>query len=53
MKKTTNATFDIDEKGLVQVVLLQIRGGDGSKLLLLFACLIGVSLVHFDLIRSV
>ena len=30
MQKTTNATFGIDEKGLVQVALLQIRGGDGS-----------------------
>ena len=29
-KKKTNATFGIDEKGLVQVALLQIRGGDGS-----------------------
>ena len=29
-KKKTNATSGIDEKGLVQVVLLQIRGGDGS-----------------------
>ena len=29
-KKKTNATFGIDEKVLVQVVLLQIRGGDGS-----------------------
>ena len=31
-KKKTNATFGIDEKGLVQVVLLQILGGDGSLL---------------------
>ena len=30
-KKKTNATFGIDdEKELVQVVLLQILGGDGS-----------------------
>ena len=29
-KKKTNATFGIDEKGLVQVVLLQILGGDDS-----------------------
>ena len=29
-EKKTNATFGIDEKGLVQVALLQIRGGDGS-----------------------
>ena len=29
-KKKTNATFGIDDKGLVQVALLQIRGGDGS-----------------------
>ena len=28
-KKKTNATFGIDEKGLVQVVLLLILGGDG------------------------
>ena len=32
MKKTTKATFDVDEKGLVQVALLQILGGDGSFL---------------------
>ena len=31
-KKKTNATFGIDEKGLVQVVLVQILGGDGSLL---------------------
>ena len=30
--KKTGATFGIDEKGLVQVVLLQILGGDGSLL---------------------
>ena len=30
-KKKTNATFGIDEKGLVLVVLLQILGGDGSS----------------------
>ena len=29
-KKKTNTTFGIDEKELVQVALLQIRGGDGS-----------------------
>ena len=29
-KKKTNATFDIDEKELVQAALLQIRGGDGA-----------------------
>ena len=29
-KKKTNATFGIDEKELVQVAVLQIRGGDGS-----------------------
>ena len=29
-KKKTNATFGIDEKELVQVVHLQILGGDGS-----------------------
>ena len=28
--KKTNATFGIDEKELVQVAPLQIRGGDGS-----------------------
>ena len=28
-KNTTNATFGIDEKELIQVVLLQIHGGDG------------------------
>ena len=27
-KKKTNATFGIDQKGLGQVALLQIRGGD-------------------------
>ena len=30
MKKKTNATFGIDKGELVQVALLQIRGGDGS-----------------------
>ena len=29
-KKKANATFDIDEEELVQAVLLQILGGDGS-----------------------
>ena len=29
-KKKTDATFGIDEKGLVLVVLLLILGGDGS-----------------------
>ena len=29
-KKKINATFGIDEKGWVHVVLLQILGGDGS-----------------------
>ena len=29
-KKNTNATFGIDQKGLVLVVFLQILGGDGS-----------------------
>ena len=29
-KKKTNATFGIDEKELIQVSPLQIRGGDGS-----------------------
>ena len=51
-KKKTNATFDIDKKELVQVVLLQIHGGDGSQLWL-FGSLIGVSSVHFCLICSV
>ena len=32
MKKTTNATFDIDKEELVQVALLQIHGGDGAYL---------------------
>ena len=32
MKKTTNDTFGSDKKGLVQVALLQIRGGDGASL---------------------
>ena len=45
-KKKTNATFGIDEKGLVLVVLLQILGGDGSLLWLLFGSLFGVSSVH-------
>ena len=45
-KKTTNATFGIDEKGLVLVVLLQILGGDGSLLWLLFGSQIGISSVH-------
>ena len=31
-KKTTNATFAIDNEELVQVVPLQILGGDGSQL---------------------
>ena len=30
--KKTNATFSSDEKGLVQVALLQIHGGDGAYL---------------------
>ena len=30
MKKTTNATFGVDKKELVQVAFLQIRGGDGA-----------------------
>ena len=33
MKKTTNATFDIDKSELVQVAPLQIHGGDGAYLL--------------------
>ena len=44
-KKKKNATFGIDEKGLVQVV--------SSLLWLLFGSLIGVSSVHFFLICSV
>ena len=52
-KKKTNATFGIDEKGLVQVVLLQILGGDGSSMRLLVGSLIGVSSVHFCLTCSV
>ena len=31
-KKKTNATFGVDEKGWVLVVLLQILDGDGSLL---------------------
>ena len=42
MKKTTNATFEIDKKELVQVALLQIHGGDGAYLSVLFGSLIGV-----------
>ena len=48
-----DATFGIDEKGLVQVALLQILNGDGSLLWLLFGSLIGVSSVHSCPIRSV
>ncbi len=51
-KNKTDTTFGIDEKELVQVALLQIRGGDGSQLWLLFGSLIGVSSVHFCLICS-
>ena len=47
MKRTTNATFDIDQEELVQVVLLQIHGGNGAYLLMLLGNLIGVSSVHF------
>ena len=47
MKKTTNATFGIDEGKLVQVALLQVHGGDGAYLSVLLGNLIGVSLVHF------
>ena len=32
MKKTTNATFGIDEGEMVQVAFLQIHGGDGAYL---------------------
>ena len=52
-KKKMDATFGIDEKGLVLVVLLQILGGDGSLLWLLFGSLIGVSSVHSCPICSV
>ena len=52
-KKKANATFGIDEKELVLVVLLQILGEDGSLLWLLFGSLFGVSSVHFCLICSV
>ena len=45
-KKKTDATFGIDEKGFVLVVLLQILGGDGLLLWLLFGSLIGVWSVH-------
>ena len=53
MKKKTNATFGIEEKGLVLVALLQIHGGDGAYLKVLLGSLIGVSSVHFCLICSV
>ena len=53
MKKTTDATFGIDRKELVQVALLQIYFGDGAYLKVLLGSLIGVSLVHFFLICSV
>ena len=53
MKRTTNATFGIDKEELVQVVLLQIYGGDGAYLSVLLGSLIGVSSVHFCLICSV
>ena len=52
-KRTTNATFGTDRKELVQVALLQIRGGDGAYLLVLLGSLINVSSVHFCLICSV
>ena len=52
-KKKTNATFGIDEKGWVLVVLLLILGGDGSLMWLRFGSLIGVSSVHFCPICSV
>ena len=52
-KQKTNATIGIDRKELVQVALLQIRGGDGSLLRLLFGSLIGVSSVHSYPICSV
>ena len=53
MKKTTNATFGVDQEELVQVALLQIHGGDGAYLSVLLGCLNGVSSVHFCLICSV
>ena len=53
MKKTTNATFGIDKKKLVQVALLEIYGGDGAYLSMLLGSLIGVSSVHLCLICSV
>ena len=53
MKKTTNATFGIVKRELVQVALLQIHGGEGAYLSVLLGSLIGVSLVHFFLICSV
>ena len=51
--KKTNATFGIDEKRLVQVVLLQIHGGDSSWLWLVLGSRIEVASVHFCLICSV
>ena len=52
-KKKTNATFGIDEEGLVLVVFLQILGGDRSLWWLLFGSQIGVSSVHSCPICSV
>ena len=52
-KKKTDATFGIDEKGLVLVVLLLILGGDGSLMRLMFGSLVGVSPVHSSPICSV
>ena len=53
MKMTTNATFGTDKGELVQVALLQLRGGDGAYLSVLLGFLIEVSSVHFCLICSV
>ena len=52
-KKKTDATFIIDRKKSVLVVLLLIRGGDGSLMWLVLGSLIGVSSVHFCLMCSV
>ena len=46
MKKKTDATLGIVEKGWVLVVLLLILGGDGWLMWLPFGSLIGVSSVH-------
>ena len=51
--QSTNATFGIDRKELVQVALFQIHDGDGAHLVVLLGCRIGGSSVHLFLICSV